>query len=184
MHLQGQLSTSRAASERPTRVVEQLGTGFTDELLVSLGQSLDEHRVAKPLSYYRYSPSLTPDVWFDAAKVWEVKCADLSLSPHHHAAMGLVRVLVHSSRCSFDAFVVRRSTTPKAFRCVSLGFCVNATTSPSKTRPVPNKWPISIEIKRRSKAPLLTSSTAAPVPPTTTTTTTTNSTECLVCSCE
>jgi len=68
----------------------KLGTGFTDELLVSLGQSLEEHRIPKPLSYYRYSSSLTPDVWFDAVKVWEVKCADLSLSPHHHAGIGLV----------------------------------------------------------------------------------------------
>jgi DNA ligase-1 len=67
-----------------------LGTGFTDELLVSLGKSLEPHIIPKPLAYYRYSSSLTPDVWFDTAKVWEVKCADLSLSPHHHAAIGLV----------------------------------------------------------------------------------------------
>ncbi|CAF1515364.1 unnamed protein product [Adineta steineri] len=68
----------------------KLGTGFTDELLVSLGQSLEPHIIPKPLAYYRYSTSLTPDIWFDAAKVWEVKCADLSLSPNHHAAIGLV----------------------------------------------------------------------------------------------
>ncbi|CAF1050653.1 unnamed protein product [Rotaria sordida] len=68
----------------------KLGTGFTDELLVSLGQSLDSHIIPKPLAYYRYSSSLEPDVWFDAVKVWEVKCADLSLSPNHHAAIGLV----------------------------------------------------------------------------------------------
>lgn len=31
-----------------------------------------------------------PDVWLDAVQVWEVKCADLSLSPVHKAAMGMV----------------------------------------------------------------------------------------------
>lgn len=29
-------------------------------------------------------------MWLDAVQVWEVKCADLSLSPIYKAAMGLV----------------------------------------------------------------------------------------------
>ncbi len=38
----------------------------------------------------RYSETLIPDVWFDAKTVWEVKCADFSISPRHKAAIGLV----------------------------------------------------------------------------------------------
>lgn len=38
----------------------------------------------------RYGETLIPDIWFDAKVVWEVKAADLSVSPVHCAAQGLV----------------------------------------------------------------------------------------------
>ena len=39
---------------------------------------------------YRIAEKLVPDIWFDTKFVWEVKAADLSLSPLYPAAMGLV----------------------------------------------------------------------------------------------
>ena len=42
------------------------------------------------MSACRYSDTLIPDVWFDTKAVWEVKCADFSISPRHKAAIGLV----------------------------------------------------------------------------------------------
>ncbi|XP_071720103.1 DNA ligase 1-like [Rutidosis leptorrhynchoides] len=42
------------------------------------------------LSYYRYADSTDPDVWFEATEVWEVKAADLTISPVYCAAIGTV----------------------------------------------------------------------------------------------
>lgn len=42
-----------------------------------------------PKGYYRIG-DFKPDVWLEPSQVWEVKCADLSISPAHQAAAGLV----------------------------------------------------------------------------------------------
>ncbi|XP_014863946.1 PREDICTED: DNA ligase 1 [Poecilia mexicana] len=68
----------------------KIGTGFKDEDLEQHYKFLKEHILAKPRPYYRVDQSAEPDVWLDAVQVWEVKCADLSLSPVYKAAMGMV----------------------------------------------------------------------------------------------
>ena len=72
------------------QTVCKLGTGFKDEDLENHTKFLKEHVIEKPKSYYLYDDSLKPDVWFEAVQVWEVKCADLSLSPVHRTAVGLL----------------------------------------------------------------------------------------------
>lgn len=66
----------------------KLGTGFKDEDLETHTNFLKPHVIEKPKSYYLVDDTLKPDVWFDAVQVWEIKCADLSLSPIHTAAIG------------------------------------------------------------------------------------------------
>ncbi|CAF0781464.1 unnamed protein product, partial [Didymodactylos carnosus] len=68
----------------------KLGTGFKEENLSQLAESFKTSIIPKPSNYYRFSSTLEPDHWFEASKVWEVKCADLTLSTKHYAGMGLV----------------------------------------------------------------------------------------------
>ncbi|GFR47278.1 hypothetical protein Agub_g8965 [Astrephomene gubernaculifera] len=72
------------------QTISKLGTGFSEEQLAQLADTMRPHIIPQPRKYYRWSEGLVPDVWFDAAAVWEVKAADLSISPKHQAAMGLV----------------------------------------------------------------------------------------------
>lgn len=68
----------------------KIGTGFTDENLQKHTEFFKEHVVKNPKPYYRFEESLAPDHWFEPVQVWEIKCADLSLSPIHRAGIGIV----------------------------------------------------------------------------------------------
>ncbi|XP_031241251.1 DNA ligase 1 isoform X3 [Mastomys coucha] len=68
----------------------KLGTGFSDEELEEHHQSLKALVLPTPRPYVRIDGAVAPDHWLDPSIVWEVKCADLSLSPIYPAARGLV----------------------------------------------------------------------------------------------
>lgn len=74
----------------------KIGTGFSDEALDNFNKYFSDAEAKrildKPKSYYRVpeSANLQPDVWFEPCQVWEVLCADLSVSPQHMAAVGRV----------------------------------------------------------------------------------------------
>lgn len=77
-------------SEEEYQTVCKLGTGFKDEDLEQHSTFLKQHVIPEPKSYYNYDEGIKPDVWFDPVQVWEVKCADLSVSPVHRAALGII----------------------------------------------------------------------------------------------
>ncbi|XP_024532997.1 DNA ligase 1 isoform X1 [Selaginella moellendorffii] len=66
----------------------KIGTGFTEAVLEERSNTLRKHVIDTPRPYYRYGETLAVDVWFDPVEVWEVKAADLSISPVHKAAYG------------------------------------------------------------------------------------------------
>lgn len=68
----------------------KIGTGFSDELLKECSDKLKTIKIKEAKKNYRYSETLVPDVWFDAKEVWEIKAADLSMSPVHKAALGIL----------------------------------------------------------------------------------------------
>lgn len=62
-------------------------SGFSDVFYKAAKERYDrEHLLADKLSYVYTSES--PDVWFAPTEVWEIRGADLTLSPVHKAAVG------------------------------------------------------------------------------------------------
>ncbi|GAX12572.1 DNA ligase 1 [Fistulifera solaris] len=66
----------------------KIGTGFSEEDLKGLADSLNQHVIPAKTSQYNVTDQLECDVWFDAVQVWEVKAADLSKSSAHRGAVG------------------------------------------------------------------------------------------------
>lgn len=64
-----------------------IGTGFSEEVLGELHEQLKETVIDRPKPFYEHSkvPAHQPDVWFEPRYVWEVKTADLTLSPKYRA---------------------------------------------------------------------------------------------------
>lgn len=65
-----------------------IGTGFSEQVLEDLHAQLSGITVERVKPFYAHSTvgQHQPDVWFEPRFVWEVKTADLTLSPRYRAA--------------------------------------------------------------------------------------------------
>ncbi|KAL0931667.1 DNA ligase [Colletotrichum truncatum] len=64
-----------------------IGTGFSEAALEELHSQLSDIVIDRPKPFYAHSSGgqHQPDVWFEPRYVWEVKTADLTLSPRYKA---------------------------------------------------------------------------------------------------
>ncbi|KAH7160041.1 ATP-dependent DNA ligase [Dactylonectria estremocensis] len=64
-----------------------IGTGFSEQVLEDLHKELSAITIERPKPFYSHSSGgqHQPDVWFEPRFVWEVKTADLTLSPRYKA---------------------------------------------------------------------------------------------------
>ncbi|KAI4202949.1 MAG: hypothetical protein LQ350_002166 [Teloschistes chrysophthalmus] len=76
------------ASTQTYETVCNVGTGFSEAILEEYHSTLGEIAIEKPKPFYSHSsvPKDQPDVWFEPRVVWEIKAADLTLSPRYKAA--------------------------------------------------------------------------------------------------
>ena len=72
------------------QTISKIATGLSEEDLATHTKFFKTLEIPKPKSYYSFGEGVKPDVWFDAQQVWEVKAADLSISPVYTAGRGLV----------------------------------------------------------------------------------------------
>ena len=97
----GSVEASQPAFTAPTSCYDEdgesyqsickIGTGFSEVILEVVHDAVQPYVVRRTaMSYYQVSDAMKFDVWFQAKHVGGVKAADLSISPVHKAAAGLV----------------------------------------------------------------------------------------------
>ena len=69
------------------QTVCKIGTGFSDEFLLKIHNQLKEIVVDKAPEGLKFKEK-NVDVWVEPKYVWEVKAADLTVSPVYYAAFG------------------------------------------------------------------------------------------------
>ena len=76
------------SSTQKYETVCNIGTGFSEEILAHFHETLSPITIDRPKPFYNHSTTKSdqPDVWFEPKHVWEVKTADLTLSPRYKAA--------------------------------------------------------------------------------------------------
>lgn len=75
------------SSSESYETVCNIGTGFSEAVLEELHTSLSAITIDRAKPFYSHSSGNAhqPDVWFEPKYVWEVKTADLTLSPRYKA---------------------------------------------------------------------------------------------------
>jgi len=71
------------------RTVTKCGTGFTDEDLKKLPKTMGKYRI--PHRHPRVISAVEADIWFEPTVVIETIGAEITLSPIHTCAMGVIR---------------------------------------------------------------------------------------------
>ncbi|KAF7196423.1 DNA ligase 1 [Pseudocercospora fuligena] len=76
------------SSSEQYETVCNIGTGFSEAILAELHETLSPLVIDRAKPFYDHSSGKNdqPDVWFEPKYVWEVKTADLTLSPRYRAA--------------------------------------------------------------------------------------------------
>ena len=76
-------------SNETYETVCNIGTGFSEAVLEDLHSKLTPHIIERPKPFYSHSavPKDQPEVWFEPRFVWEVKTADLTISPRYKAGV-------------------------------------------------------------------------------------------------
>lgn len=98
------------SSKDTYETVCNIGTGFSEEILAELHQKLSAATIEKPKPFYVHSSGNKdqPDVWFEPKFVWEVKTADLTISPRYRAAANEVNSDGKGVSLRFPRFIKER----------------------------------------------------------------------------